>query len=129
MKIKLAKEAAGIIVPRVKLGGSGRSSLMVDLILDTGAAYTMISWDTALALGKNPAKTSRTIPIVTANGIIHAPIITLHSISIQDVTARNVPVICHNIPEMIEVSGLLGLTFLKNFRTTVDYRLGALSIE
>ncbi len=128
MKIKLAKEAGGIVLPQVELAGP-KNTLRVDLILDTGAAYTMISWDTAITLGYDPARKSKQLPIVTANGKIHVPLISIHEITIQDITAKNVPVICHDIPEMIEVSGLLGLSFLKNFRTVVDYRSLILQIE
>ena len=128
MESKLKKEAGGIIVPRVKLVGPKRA-IFVDLILDTGAAYTMITWDTAGALGYDPASESGRLPIVTANGQIHVPLISLRKISITDISARNIAVICHDIPEMIEASGLLGLSFLKYFRTTIDYRSLRLKIS
>jgi clan AA aspartic protease (TIGR02281 family) len=121
LKIKLSREARGIVIPRVELSGP-KGSLQVDLLLDTGAVYTLISWDTAMALGYDPAHQRKSLPIVTANGKIHVPQIRISKISIQDISAKNVPVICHDIPELIEAAGLLGLSFLRSFRTIIDYR-------
>ena len=128
MKLKLSKEAGGIIIPRVVLTGP-RGILRVNLILDTGAAYTMIDWDTAIALGDDPARQRKSLAIVTANGKIQTPLISIEKISILGATARRIPAICHDIPEMIEVSGLLGLSFLKHFKTTIDYPALSLSIS
>lgn len=48
-----------------------------DFILDTGAVYTVIAWDVAKDIGYDPAISERRKPIVTANGIIEAPLITV----------------------------------------------------
>jgi len=128
LKAKLFKEKGGIIIPRIELTGP-RGSIEVDLILDTGAAYTLISWDVAISIGYDPARKSRTLPIVTANGKVHVPLLSVKKITIQDISARDTPVICHDVPEMIEVSGLLGLSFLRHFRTIIDYRSLTLRIN
>jgi clan AA aspartic protease (TIGR02281 family) len=101
---------------------------MVDLILDTGAAYNLISRDTALTLGFDLKSRRRSVPIVTANGIVRAPLVFLKRIAIGDAVATGVAAICHDIPEIVETSGLLGLSFLKNFRTVIDYRTLTLEI-
>ena len=99
------------------------------MVLDTGAGYTLIDTVSANALGYNFKSPRKQITIVTANGQIHAPLIHVAKISIGNVSAENVPVICHDIPEMVETSGLLGLSFLRHFRTTIDYRRMSLSID
>jgi len=40
----------------------------------------------------------------------------------------SVDVICHDIPEITGIEGLLGLSFLKHFRTSVDYTTGVIEI-
>jgi len=77
-----------IVIPRVKIEGP-KTFREIDMILDTGAVYTMISWDIAV---------------------------------------NNIEVICHNIPEVVGIEGLLGLSFLKEFRTLIDYRKKILEI-
>jgi predicted aspartyl protease len=52
--------------------------------LDTGAVYTVIPWDVGKDIGYDPAVSERRMPIVTANGVIEAPLITVESIHIAD---------------------------------------------
>jgi clan AA aspartic protease (TIGR02281 family) len=116
-----------IVVRRVKIDGpSGVRE--IDMVLDTGAAYTIIAWDVSKDIGYDPAVSERRMPIVTANGIIEAPLITVRSIQIADLQAESVDVICHDIPEITGIEGLLGLSFLRRFKTLIDYTTGVLEI-
>lgn len=67
--------------------------------------------------------------IITANGIIEVPKLQVESITVGDAEAREVDVICHDIPELAGIRGLLGLSFLKHFRTVIDYRQGYFEIS
>lgn len=79
-------------------------------------------------IGYDPAVSEKRTPIVTANGVIEAPLITVESIELVELKAEEVDVICHDIPEIAGIEGLLGLSFLKHFRTLVDYLAGILEI-
>lgn len=100
----------------------------IDMILDTGAVYTVIAWDVAKDIGYDPAVSLLRMPIVTANGVIEAPMITIDAIQVAELRVQNVEVICHDIPEIAGIEGLLGLSFLRHFRTVVDYTTGNLEI-
>lgn len=116
-----------IILRRVGIHGpSGVRE--IDAILDTGAVYTVIAWDVAKDIGYDPAVSERRMPIVTANGVIEAPLITVESIQLADLRAEAVDVICHDIPEIAGIEALLGLSFLRHFRTLLDYTTGVLEI-
>jgi clan AA aspartic protease (TIGR02281 family) len=124
MKVKLE---IPIVLRRVKINGpSGVRE--IDMVLDTGAVYTIIAWDVAKDIGYDPAVSERRMPIVTANGVIEAPLITVASIQMADLRVEAVDVICHDIPEITGIEGLLGLSFLKNFRTLIDYTTEVLEI-
>jgi len=124
MKVRLETP---IVIRRVKINGpSGMRE--IDMVLDTGAVYTIIAWDVAKDINYDPAVSEHRMPMVTANGIIEAPLITVRSIQIADLRAEGVDVICHDIPEITGIEGLLGLSFLKKFRTLVDYTTGVLEI-
>lgn len=116
-----------IVVRSVKITGP-KGSVRVDLICDSGAAFTAISWSALKVIGYDPAVVRDRQEIVTANGIIEVPKLQVESISIGDVKAREVEVICHDIPELVGIRGLLGLSFLKHFRTVLDYKKGYLEI-
>ena len=124
MRVKLE---IPIVIRRVRINGP-EGFREIDVILDTGAVYTVIAWDVAKDIGYDPAISERRMPIITANGVIEAPLITVESIHIADLRAESVDVICHDIPEIIGIEGLLGLSFLKRFRTLIDYTTGVLKI-
>jgi len=100
----------------------------IDMILDTGAVYTVIAWDVAKDIGYDPAVSLLRMPIVTANGVIEAPMITIDAIQVAELRVKNGEDICHDIPEIAGIEGLLGLSFLRHFRTVVDYTTGNLEI-
>ena len=116
-----------IILRRVGLHGPA-GVREVDMILDTGAAYTVIAWDVAKDIGYDPAISVRRISIVTANGVIGVPLLTVERIEIAELTAEANDVVCHGIPEMAGIEGLLGLSFLRKFRTLIDYPERVLTI-
>lgn len=99
-----------------------------NFVLDTGATYTIIPWRLAQSLGLkiNPQKTAR---IITASSIETTPLATLPKMSVLGKSARNVACLVHDLPPQTTVDGLLGLSFLKNFRLTIDFRKGVLSLE
>lgn len=116
-----------IILRRVRIQGPA-GLRETDMILDTGAAYTVIAWDVAKDIGYDPAVSERRTPIVTANGVIEAPLISVERIELAELQAEGVDVVCHDIPELTGIEGLLGLSFLQHFRTVIDYITGKLEI-
>ena len=125
MKLKLE---IPIVIRRVKINGPN-GFREIDMVLDTGAVYTVIAWDVAKDIGYDPAISERRMPIVTANGVIEAPLITIASIQMADLRADAIDVICHDIPEITGIEGLLGISFLKNFRTLIDFTAMVLEID
>jgi len=117
-----------IIVKNAEITGP-KGSVSVDLILDPGAVFTVISWTVLKVIGYDPATVLGRQEIVTANGVIEVPKLQIESITISDVKAYDVDVVAHDIPELVEIRGLLGLSFLKHFKTVMDYREGYLEIQ
>lgn len=95
-----------IVLRRVRINGP-TGLREIDMILDAGAAYTVIAWDVAKDIGYDPAVSEQRMPIVTANGVIEAPLITVKSIELAELRAEAVDVICHDIPEIAGIEGLL----------------------
>lgn len=119
---------APIIVLSITLEGEGIEK-KIDMALDTGATYTMIPWEIAEILGYNPGASKERIPLITASGVERAPLITLKTISVLGKDADNVQTVVHNLPEKSYVDGLLGLSFLRRFRLSLDFRTGILELE
>ncbi len=117
-----------LVIRNVAIVGP-RGSVKVDLVFDTGAAFTALSWSVLKVIGYDPAVVPERQEIVTANGVIEVPKLRVKSMSIGDLEAWDVEIICHDIPELAGVRGLLGLSFLRHFRTVIDYRQGYLNIS
>jgi len=116
-----------IIIERVKIVGP-EAIREVNLMLDTGARFTTLNWEIFKDIGYDPATASKRANIVTANGIIEVPLLSVINISIGELSCKNIEVICHTIPELVEIDGLLGLSFLSHFKTIIDYRKQLLKI-
>lgn len=100
----------------------------VRLMLDTGATYTTISEELAEKLGYD-LEGAQQVRITTANGQVLLPRIRLKSISLGGYTAKNVDATVMPMPSNVPFSGLLGLSFVKNHRITIDTRASHLMIE
>jgi clan AA aspartic protease (TIGR02281 family) len=126
-EIALSKESNTLLLPRVEISGP-HGSLSEAFILDTGAAYSMISWNIAALLGFDLNK-NKHIVIVTGNGNVSAPVVVLDSMRVGNVIVEKVICICHDILGLNNTAGLLGLSFLKHVRTLIDYHALLLRID
>ncbi len=99
------------------------------MALDTGATYVMIPWEIAEILGHKPHLSKKRIDMTTASGVEKVPLITLKLVSVLGKKAANVPAVVHDLPPRSCVDGLLGLSFLKHFKTCQDFKKGILTID
>ena len=101
----------------------------LQLALDTGASYTMIPWQIAEALGYEPEHSRRRIETMTASGMAIVPLVKLKELKALGQTVRGLEVLVHDLPSASRVEGLLGLSFLRAFKLTLDFREGILELE
>jgi len=104
------------------------NSVSANFIIDTGATYTIISTELANKLKLNLNNTQK-INLITANGTITASKAILNSVEINGLTAKNVEVAVSNMGTNSSLPGLLGMSFLKNFKVTIDKSAGKLTLE
>jgi len=95
-------------------------------VVDTGASFTLINWQTARELGLNINESTPLIPIFTASQLIFTPLVTLSSIRVGNAEVENVEVLIHNLPTAS--AGLLGNSFLSKFRVVLDSVNGKMTL-
>ena len=117
----------GIIVLSALL--EGKCFTVARLALDTGASNVMIPWKMAIALGLHPEISSERIETVTPSGIEIVPVVYIPLIHVLGEELRNVKAVVHDLPEKSYVDGLLGLSFLKQFKVTLDFKSGYIEIN
>ena len=117
---------------------SSSNALMVDAVLtqaqrttegtfiiDTGATYTSISQQMAEHLGLELRQCEKVL-ITTANGQIEVPKVLIETLRVNELEAHNVEATVISVRQGSSFSGLLGLSFIRQFVVTIDPEAGHL---
>lgn len=86
---------------------------MATFLVDTGASYTVITPQTAQSLGVDLNDDLPSVPVTTANGTVHAPLVTLKQISLGGMQVQNVQAVVADLGDAPQLSGLLGMSFFQ----------------
>jgi clan AA aspartic protease (TIGR02281 family) len=129
--------AAQIAVPLK----NNRNALMVDAVLtqdgsrgigtfiiDTGATYTSISQEMAEQMSMDLQNCEK-VYITTANGRIEVPKVVIEKLSVNGLEAHNVEATVIQVRHGSSFSGLLGLSFIRQFVLTIDPQGGQLIFQ
>lgn len=131
MRLKITPDRPITFFVRIK-GKKGIRELRA--VLDMGSDYSIIPLQDAVKLGSiefwNPdPEPDELMEAVTNACSIEGYEIVLDEVSVADAVAKNVKALAYDIPRAAGVEAVLGLSFLKNFKTTIDYGKGYLTIE
>ena len=119
---------AGLIVVLAELSGpAGRA--LIPLGLDTGATTTLISWQTAIRLGYDPAVSPQRVRIITGSSEEYCAPVRLVAVRALGKEVREVDALCHDLPARSRVRGLLGLNFLRNFDLRMNFKQGFITLR
>jgi clan AA aspartic protease (TIGR02281 family) len=98
-------------------------------LLDTGASFISVSHAVAQRLGIRSTGNG-TVRLVTASGVIEAPLAILEEVDVGGAIARYVPAVIHDLPGMPpNIVGLLGMSFLERFQVNLDITSGSLTLQ
>ena len=109
----------GWLLARVRLAGK-RFGVFEDALIDTGAPFTVIPPAISDFL---ELETSRAFPkamLVTASGLIEAPIKILEKLEISDMEIEKLPVVVHKIPDPAPIKVLLGMNFIEKVKLIIN---------
>jgi clan AA aspartic protease (TIGR02281 family) len=119
-----------IVVVAVELTNrvAGRS-VTVNMLLDTGATYTAIPVRVAKNLGV-PVDPEQTTRILTAKGSFErVPLLCLDRVQALGLSSEDVEAVIINLPAKTGLDGLLGGSYLRDYRVLIDYPHGILEME
>jgi predicted aspartyl protease len=121
--------SSSIVVDLLLEAADGRSSVVIPVVLDTGASMTILATDIMARLGYDPANPHLNRQrIVTGSGIEYAPRTTVRSATAIGQKVTNLDVLCHDLPPESGVDGLLGVNFLRHFKLTIRFRKGIVDL-
>ena len=123
MKLKIEKDKLITFFVRVK-GPRGTRELRA--ALDTGSLLCTVPVVDARELGYDCfydplANKGEGALAITQGGILDVAPVVLEEISVADLSAKNVGALAYNLPTMSGIDMILGLSFLKHFKITIDY--------
>jgi predicted aspartyl protease len=108
-----------MLAVRVAIGNPVTDSKVIRLLIDTGSAYTVFPPNLLEEVGCD-LKPTRSVRVVTAGGMIQAPIVVLPWMNCLGQQFQNVAVIAHNASFGTFTSGLLGMDILKRCGAVID---------
>ena len=107
---------------------SRHGQYLLRLAVDTGSSFTIIPHEAALQIGLDPTQTSEKETMITANGLVYAPVIEIPLVGALGIELHGFKVLCHDLPTQSKVVGVLGLDFLSYFPPYQKFREEILKI-
>lgn len=117
-----------LLILRAAVGEADGSVVILRLLLDTGASYTMLPVEAVEALGCDTHHPLRRAHIIAANGVIVAPVVTVPWFHCLGQRIEQWPVVAHTLPPGAFVDGLLGMDFLAYFQATIGVGSATVSL-
>jgi clan AA aspartic protease (TIGR02281 family) len=105
-----------------------RVTAIANLVVDTGASYVALPWRLVNTIGIT-IDPKKTLQITTATTVETVPKVIIPEMTVLGKTVKNVEAIVKDLPPQAPVDGLLGLSFLRNFKLTIDFQKGLLSLD
>ncbi len=99
----------------------------IDLVIDTGAAITIVTPTIVDFLGYSAREDAYKISRLDgAAGRSTGYVLILPTFQCLGFTLPNFAIACHDMDSRLGVSGLLGMNFLQHFRIDLDYGTGTI---
>lgn len=118
-----------ILIEGALWGPLDRGGRSVQLVLDTGAAETIIVPQVLDSLGYNPRDGEAISVMRSAVGREEGYLIRVERFACLGHQARNVRVHAQDLPEGWNIEGLIGLSFLRQFNYEVRSQEGRIRVE
>lgn len=96
-------------------------------ILDTGSSFVVLPWKLAVAIGLK-VDHKKVVSTTSASSVEIVPKIIIPEMIVLGKKVKNVEAIVKDLPPEAPADGLLGLSFLKHFKLTIDFKKGFLSL-
>jgi aspartyl protease family protein len=128
-KIYRVQRQQNVLWLRAAVGNKNNTPLIVRLLIDTGASYTVLPRKILERIGcdfQNPLERKK---IVTANSAITVPIVKVPSFNCLGVFREDYPVVALDLPINSFTDGLLGMDFLCQVNAIIDVAQGEIKIK
>ena len=113
-----------LLLVRAGIGAKGILPIFVPLLVDSGATYTTLPVPLLQSVGCDLKHPINQISIVTGNGQIQCPVVTVSWFNCLGHTKKNFPVVGHTLRRSIGWQGILGMDFLEASQGVISFAEG-----
>jgi len=114
-----ASRFGNTLLLRAVVGSGSGNVLQVQLLVDTGASYTMLPVEVIEKLGYDTHHPLRQVQLTSANGIVVAPLVAVSWFNCLGQLLKNFRVLAHTLPSA-SFDGVLGMDFLTRCRAIIS---------
>jgi len=131
MKFRLASKTKPLIIVKAEVNDSEP----IDFAVDTGASATVLSTQTTKKLGINIKTLAKEKACCGCSGNkMKARLASVKSIRVGNAEAKNIEVAVMDLTNIskavgTKLAGIIGYTFMKDYRVVVDYPSKQISFE
>ena len=117
----------GLILVEAEIAGP-KTSVAVQLVLDTGATDSFLDESWLAIAGYTPADATNKFDVLTASGTITVLEVPHSSLTVLGQTRTNFPIQAHSFPPGTGHDGVLGLHFFRGQVLTLDFSKGEITL-
>jgi hypothetical protein len=103
-------------------------SVLLKLVLDTGATTSLIHRAALISLGFDPDQSPRRVTMTTGSSVESVPLVVLTRLGAPGRQRIGFSVIVRALPARSAVDGRLGLDFFRGEIPTIDFRAGRVDL-
>jgi len=104
---------------KAAVGGISGETAIFRLLVDTGASYTTLPTRPLESLGYSTTQATQTLRLISASGMMSAPVVTVSWFNCLGIRVEDYPVISYTLPTSSFVDGILGMDFLIGHEATI----------
>lgn len=108
-----------LLVSRGAVHGPGGTKIL-RLLVDTGSSFTILPVEALEAIGCNPAAGKDHVRLITGNGIVIAPRVSVEWVHVLGRELKAFSVLAHTIPFGQFFDGLLGMDILTRVQAQIN---------
>ena len=118
MKRYRVDRIGNLLLTRAAVHGPGGTKV-VRLLVDTGSSFTILPVEVLEAIGCDPAASREHARLITGNGIVIAPRVSVRWFNVFGQEIEGISVVAHTIPFSEFFDGLLGMDVLTRLRAHI----------
>ncbi|MEZ0324733.1 MAG: retropepsin-like aspartic protease [Fimbriimonas sp.] len=99
------------------------------MLLDTGAAITVVHPKVLQLIGCPSIPQGRSLQLTTADSSLTVSLVKIDALTLGDIRAKDFEVAAHPLPPAAGIDGLLGLDFFRDRSLQLDFRTRSIVID